>query len=153
MEHTYFFQTTVWSASGTYYDAEGRSFLLMGEVQVRRTASEWTLAGTLTVRSDPPVQFSNSYRIARTETPDTLCWESYNPALGTLRGTFEIVGPCIVSIYRSTEDGYSGTETLRQLDGQTYENVGVSFRNGRRISSWTARIHREEAETIGLPMD
>ena len=98
MEHTYFLHTVVWRASGTYYDAEGRSFLLMGEVQVRRTASEWTLAGTLTVRSDPPVQFSNSYRIARTETPDTLCWESYNPALGTLRGTFEIVGPCIVSI-------------------------------------------------------
>ncbi len=144
MEHTYFFQTAVWTAGGAYYDAEGRSFPLTGEVQVRRTASEWTLTGTLTVQSDPPVRFSNSYRIAHTETPDTLCWESYNPALGTLRGTFEIVGPCIVSMYRSAEGGYSGTETLRQLDGQTYENVGVSFRNGRRISSWTARICKIE---------
>ena len=97
-DNTFFIFFALSAVSYTHLDVYKR------QVQVRRTASEWTLAGTLTVRSDPPVQFSNSYRIARTETPDTLCWESYNPALGTLRGTFEIVGPCIVSIYRSTED-------------------------------------------------
>ena len=82
------------------------------------------------------------YEIAPSDRPGTLCWQSHNPALGTLRGMFEIVGPCIVSAYRSADGRYSGTETLRQLDADTYENVGVSFADGKRMSAWTAQLTR-----------
>ena len=71
---------------------------------------------------------------------DTLDWESFNPALGVLRGTFELAGNYIVSVYRSDNGVYSGTETLIQTGEYSYDNVGVSFENGRKMSSWTAVI-------------
>lgn len=70
----------------------------------------------------------------------TLEWESFNPALGTLRGTFEIIGDSIISFYTSEDGAYSGTETLTQQDEATYYNVGVSFHNGKKMSSWTALL-------------
>ena len=142
MVHTYFFQTANWTAHGTYYDADGEVLPLSGAVQIEHSAAKWTLDGWLEVRSDPAVRFTNCYEIAPSGRPDTLCWQSHNPALGTLRGTFEIVGPCTVSAYRSADGRYSGTETLRQLDADTYENVGVSFADGKRLSAWTAQLIR-----------
>lgn len=142
MEHTYFFQTADWTACGTYYDAEGQTFPLSGAVQIEHSAAKWTLDGWLEVQSGPAVRFTNCYEITSSDLPDTLCWQSHNPALGTLRGTFEVVGPCIVSAYRSADGWYSGTETLRRVDADTYENVGVSFADGKRMSAWTARLTR-----------
>ena len=142
MAHTYFFQTADWAACGVYYDAEGQTFPLSGAVQIEHSQSQWTLDGWLEVQSDPAVRFINRYEIAPSDSPDTLCWQSPNPAIGTLCGTFEIVGPCIVSACRSADGRYSAAETLRQVDADTYENVGVSFADGKRMSAWTARLTR-----------
>ena len=142
MVHTYFFQTANWAAHGTYYDEVGHAFPLSGAVRIEHSAAKWTLDGWLEVQSAPAVRFTNCYEITPSDRPDTLCWQSHNPALGTLRGMFEIVGPCIVSAYRSADGRYSGTETLRQLDADTYENVGVSFADGKRMSAWTAQLTR-----------
>ena len=49
MAHTYFFQTANWTAHGTYYDADGREFLLSGAVQIEHSAAKWTLDGWLEV--------------------------------------------------------------------------------------------------------
>ena len=140
MEHTYFFRPPHWSAAGTYYDENGTAFPLAGKVQVRRDEDGWTLGGYLEVAFPKPVRFTNDYIIRETGRAGTLAWESVNPALGTLRGTFEIVGECIVSSYVSDDGIFSGTETLRQLDESTYENVGVSFQGRKRMSAWTALI-------------
>lgn len=142
MEHAYLFEPAVWRACGTYFDAEGRSFPLTGEVRLSRTAEEWTLTGWMEAASDPVQRFTNDYRIEAGDSPCTLRWQSENPALGTMRGTFEVVGPYILSSYRSADGAYSGTETLLQIDGQTYENAGVAFAGGRRMSAWTAHLTR-----------
>lgn len=140
MEHLYFLKTLNWSASGTYHDETGRTFPLNGQVRIIRDADAWTLDGYLEVLSDPPVRFTNDYRIQATDRPETLAWESRNPALGTLRGTFEFVDDAIISFYQSDDGVYSGTETLLLNADRSYFNAGASFRNGRKMSSWTARL-------------
>jgi hypothetical protein len=85
-----------------------------------------------------PVRFGNRHQIFVTDSPFTYHWTSFNPALGTLSGTFEFIGDNIISVYTSESSEYSGTETLIQADENTYHNIGVSFHNGSRMSAWTA---------------
>ncbi|SFH29122.1 hypothetical protein SAMN05660649_04602 [Desulfotomaculum arcticum] len=140
MEHTYLYRISSWNATGTYYDAEGKQFKLHGETAVVRSEREWTLGGTMTVMCEPPVTFENSYTIHATDDKTTLIWESYNPALGVLKGKFEIVGDSIVSIYTSDSGVFKGSETLIKVDDDTYTNVGVAFKHGEKMSSWRALL-------------
>ena len=138
MEHPYLLQPLVWTARGTYYDGEGRSFPLTGQSRLLRDAHRWQLEGKLSVAAPQSLKFWNKYTISQAEDPSTLRWTSHNPALGTLAGTFTLVGNCILSIYNSPDGIYSGTETLwLQADG-SYYNAGVSLCRGQRMSSWTA---------------
>lgn len=146
MKHTYFYRTMGWKASGVYYDEEGNPFALAGEVQAIHRDEKWSLQGLMEVLSDPPVRYTNVYTIFPAEQAATLKWESSNPALGTLRGTFEIVGDSIISTYRSDDGVYSGAETLIQIDEKTYYNVGVSFKNGAKMSSWSTDLTAREGE-------
>lgn len=140
MRHTYFLITQNWTATGVYYDESGKTFPLRGEVSIVRDEAAWSLGGYLEVLFDAPVRFTNDYQIFSTTNQATLSWTSYNPALGALRGTFEFIGDCIVSSYRSEDGIYSGTETLMLKEDGTYFNVGVSFRAGARMSAWTATL-------------
>ena len=138
MEHRYLLQPLVWTARGTYYNVEGHPFPLTGQSHLLRDGHRWQLKGEMSVAAPQPLHIRNDYSISPTEIPSTLQWTSCNPALGTLTGAFTFVGDCIVSVYRSPDGAYSGTETLwLQADG-TYYNVGVSFCRDSRMSSWTA---------------
>lgn len=143
MKHTYFYKSLRWKAEGTYYDEAG-AMPLTGGVTIEKTEDRWTLTGFMEVQLAQPVRFTNDYEIKETDTETTLRWESHNPALGTLRGTFEIIGDSIISVYRSEDGVYSGTETLVQKDEAAYYNAGVSFREGKKMSSWTALLKAEE---------
>lgn len=141
MKHLYFLKTQKWIANGTYYDENEIAYTLRGFSDIKRTNEEWSLKGFLEVLSnESPIKFTNNYNISQTEKDATLKWESYNPALGTLRGTFEFIGNSIISFYKSEDDIYSGTEILILNDDKTYYNVGISFCNGKRMSSWTAKL-------------
>lgn len=134
------YRISSWKATGTYYDAEGKQFELQGETSVVRSESEWTLEGTMTVMCEPPVTLENGYMIHATDNKTTLTWKSYNPALGVLKGKFEIVGDSIVSIYTSDSGVFKGSEILIKVDDDTYDNVGVAFKNGEKMSSWRALL-------------
>jgi len=136
--HTYFLAGRQWRASGTYYDENGHPFTLSGLACISRSEDEWTLDGYMEVKLDSPVRFGNRYQIFETDSPFTYHWMSLNPALGTLSGTFEFIGENIISVYTSESGEYNGTETLTQVDEDTYHNAGVSFHNGSRMSAWTA---------------
>ena len=70
-------------------------------------------------------------------------WKSENSAIGKLTGSFSIVGPSIVSLYRCDGGpGYYGTEHLLQMDPNRYEACGVLFLDGRRLSSWRVLLTR-----------
>lgn len=138
MKHTYFFKSLEWVAEGTYYDDNGNSFGLTGEVYIGHSESQWTLSGYMEVEFEKAIRFTNNYLITKTNEISTLEWQSHNPALGVLKGKFEIAGNYIISFYTSEDGIYSGTETLIQIDEYTYHNVGVSFQDGKKMSSWTA---------------
>ena len=145
MKHTYFYDTLQWTAEGTYYDEEEKSFPLHGEVSILHSETEWSLTGFLEVRfTGEPVRFTNDYVIKDTDKQNTLSWESFNPELGTLKGTFEIVGDSIISFYQSEDGVYMGTETLTQAAEKKYYNAGVSFCRGQKMSSWTAIITADD---------
>ncbi len=140
MDHPYFLKSLSWVAIGTCHDDVGNAFPLRGQVRVIHSATPWTLDGYLEVLSNPPVRFTNDYRIRATDRADALAWESCNPALGVLRGTFEFVDDAILSFYRSEDSACSGTETLLLNADHSDFNVGASFHHGRKMSSWTARL-------------
>ena len=139
MKHTYFTETRNWRAEGTYCDEKGAKFPLTGEVNVVCTGKESALGGYLEVAFETPLRFENNYKISPVD-DHTYSWESYNPALGTLRGSFSVLGDYILSIYVSEDGLYSGTEALRQVAPYTYENAGACFCGGSRLSSWIAII-------------
>lgn len=143
VKHTYLFRPGRWRAEGTYYDEADRALPLTGWSEVLRTQQQWTLDGALEVQLPTPLRFTNRYQLRETNFPQTLAWESYNPALGTLTGTFEVVGPNLLSQYRSSDGVYSGFEILTlQADG-SYQNTGLSLKSGRRLSAWTALLRAE----------
>lgn len=142
MRHTYFDDGAIWEADGLYYDEKGMTYPLTGRCDAVHTDKAWSLDGFMGVAFDQPVRFTNAYRLQETGSPETIRWESHNPALGKLEGTFEVIGNKIISFYTSENGIYSGTETLIQLDEDTYENVGVSFQNGQRMSAWAVTLKR-----------
>ena len=143
VKHTYLFRPGRWRAEGTYYDEADRALPLTGWSEVLRTQQQWTLDGALEVQLPTPLRFTNRYQLRETNFPQTLAWESYNPALGPLTGTFEVVGPNLLSQYRSSDGVYSGFEILTlQADG-SYQNTGLSLKSGRRMSAWTALLRAE----------
>jgi len=71
-------------------------------------------------------------------------WESFNPALGTLKGKFMVVENSILSKYSSLDVQYSGFEYLKKIDDLTYENRGFALKNNEKLSSWAVQLKRIE---------
>ena len=145
MEHTYLLRPGRWRAEGTYYDDAGRAFPLTGRSELTGDGPELRLTGWMEVVAPQPLRFANDYTIRETEHPFTLAWESCNPALGVLEGTFEFAGESILSRYVSPDRVYSGCEVLTLQGEGRYYNAGAAWKNGRRMSAWTA-VLREERE-------
>ena len=147
MEHTYLLRPGTWRAEGTYYDETGRAFPLTGRSKLVRSEEQWRLEGELETAAPQPLRVTNRYVIRETDRPFTLTWQSFNPVLGVLEGTFELAGESILSRYVSRDRVYSGCEVLTlQADG-SYHNAGVSMKNGRRMSAWTAVLSEERGRT------
>ena len=140
--HSYLFESGKWYAEGTYFDAHGQSFPLSGEVELVREEGRWILGGWMEVRTAPPLRFTNDYKIQTSSHSGTLIWESFNPALGAMRGTFELIGKYVLSSYRSEDGRYSGAETLIRTGEASYENFGAAFDGKSKMSSWIVRIKR-----------
>ncbi len=144
MMHTYLLPGRAWQAGGIFYDENGQAFPLTGCSYVTRSDGEWTLDASMDVQFESPVHLCNTYTIHSTDAEHTLAWTSFNPALGQLKGTFSIIGTYIISVYSSEDGAYSGSETLIQVDENTYHNVGVAFHNGKRLSAWTVVLTSEQ---------
>ena len=147
MEHTYLLRPGTWRAEGTYYDETGRAFPLTGRSKLVRSEEQWRLEGELETAAPQPLRVTNRYVIRETDRPFTLTWQSFNPVLGVLEGTFELAGESILSRYVSRDRVCSGCEVLTlQADG-SYHNSGVAMKNGRRMSAWTAVLSEERGRT------
>ncbi|MEP7242964.1 MAG: hypothetical protein ABI885_04685 [Gammaproteobacteria bacterium] len=146
MTHTFLFTPGIWSGVGTFWTEDGKPEPADGYTEITHRQDCWLLAGSLKVKSSPPVEFVNNYFI---EPPVSeaisMRWTSENSAIGKLKGSFSIVGPSIVSLYRCEGGaGYYGTEHLMQLDPDHYEACGVLLLDGRRLSSWRVALTRKK---------
>ena len=94
-----------WRAEGTYYDETGAPF--PGRGDRAGPGGGGAASGRLDGGVGPaPVRFTNRYVIRETDRPFTLTWQSFNPVLGVLEGTFELAGESILSRYVSRDRVY-----------------------------------------------
>ncbi|HUK01919.1 MAG TPA: hypothetical protein VLW26_06530 [Steroidobacteraceae bacterium] len=143
MHHTFLYEPGLWTLTGTFWSGDGQGIPVEGRTEISHGTACWMLAGRMKVLASPPAEFVNIYTI---EIPgkDALAsrWSSDSSALGKLHGVFAIVGPTIVSLYRSEQGGYQGTECLRQVSADRYEAHALLLMEGQRLSSWQLTLTR-----------
>ena len=87
--------------------------------------------------------FRSEYRITPfCEERDSTSWNAANDALGKLTGRLVRAGDAILSLYRSEDSEYAGTEFWLQISGILYRNWGTLFRGSDKLSSWIIRLNR-----------
>jgi hypothetical protein len=146
MKHTFLFEPGIWKATGVFWTADGRALEAEGTSEVTHSKECWMIAGRLRVLASPPVEFLNIYCMqAPGKDALTSPWTMENASLGKLHGIFSVVGPSILSMYRSEQvaGGYQGTEHLMQVDEEHYIAYGILLMDDRRLSSWRVELKRE----------
>ena len=153
MQHTFIYQPGNWKASGVFWTADGQALEAEGRSEVSHAKECWMIAGKLRVLASPPVEFVNIYCMQR-PLKDALTspWTMENAALGKLHGIFSIVGPSIMSVYRSERGSYQGTEHLLQRGEDFYEAYGLLLMDDRRLSSWRVELKRESVTAAASPL-
>lgn len=143
--HTYLFEEGLWAARGEYVDEAMNRAALEGETRVAHRPGEWLNEGRMRIALDGgPVIIENRYRIVPfAGGADFTSWESHNPALGTLRGHFIVVGNAILSACASLDRRYNGMEFLLQETPDRYLNRGALFSPEGRISSWLVILEKK----------
>jgi hypothetical protein len=143
--HTFLFEPARWEAKGVFVDPAGRTLPMAGQTVVLHGEEIWSLTGKIHLTGDTKVEIVNDYRIVpfpRGEMQTT--WNAHNPALGTLKGCFVIVDDTILSSFESEDHQFRGTEWLRRIDADNYEDRGVIFERERLLSAWAAELRREK---------
>jgi hypothetical protein len=140
MGHTFLFEEGSWKAEGFFRDAEGRTVTLSGETRVIHEEKHWIMEGFMEIEDEVPRRIENRYVIEPFNGGDITSWSSENPALGTLGGTFTVVGDSILSHF--TNGACTGMEYLRFIDRDVYINRGTLLREGNLVLSWSATLRR-----------
>ena len=145
--HTFLFQEGLWEARGEYVDEAMNRSVLRGVTRVSHRGDAWLNEGRMIIETDGKTfEFENRYRIVPfAEGSGITAWESDNPALGTLRGHFVVVGDAILSSCRSPDSRYTGTEFFLQDSPDRYINRGALFSAAETISSWSLTLVKKVA--------
>jgi hypothetical protein len=143
--HTFLFQEGLWTAKGVYYDESMNRASLEGETRITHHPDVWLNEGRMIIELDgKKVEIENRYRVIPFAAgSDFTAWESFNPALGTLRGHFIVIGDAILSSCASAESRYTGTEFLLRETADHYINRGTLFSKSGKISSWALTMTRK----------
>lgn len=143
--HTFLFQEGLWTAEGEYVDEAMNRASLEGETRITHHPDVWLNEGRLIITMDgKKVEIENLYRVIPFAAgSDFTAWESFNPALGMLRGHFIVIGDAILSSCASADSRYTGTEFLLQETADRYLNRGTLFSASGKISSWTLTLIRK----------
>jgi len=135
-DHTYLFREALWTAEGTYRDAEGTVYPIEGESAVTHGANAWFIEGNLHLCGDKSAAFVTKYRVAPFAQTAYTSWVSDSPALGRMEGRFAVVEDVILSHFQSEDGRSGGSECFRRMNAHTYRSLGVLFKDGSPVSSW-----------------
>lgn len=143
MNHTYLFQEGLWTAKGVYIDEKGHDTPVEGEAEISHVDEIWVNEAWMKILGDDPLEFQNRYEIIPFASgKDFTSWTSSSPTLGFFLGRFIVVDDSILSVYRSKDGEYSGTEYLRKIDEVLYLNRGAFMDNDKKLSSWAVELRK-----------
>ena len=141
--HTYLFKAGLWRAEGDYFNESGRGYPVEGESRITHRNALWYNESEMKIFGSQDIVFSNYYEITPfREDLDVAFWTSANDALGKLSGRFVLVGDAILSLFRSEDGAYTGTEYLLRTSDDVYRNWGTLFSGHDKLSSWMMRLNR-----------
>ena len=141
--HTYLFKPGLWRADGEYFDAAGNAYPVEGESRVTHAHALWINESLMRIVGNEGASFRNEYRITPfSEKRDFTGWNADHDVLGKLTGRLTLVGDAILSLYRSEDSEYAGTESWLRISGILYRNWGTLFHGGDKLSSWMVRMNR-----------
>jgi hypothetical protein len=141
--HTYLFKPGLWRADGEYFDEGGCAYPVEGESRITHRNARWYNESEMKIVGSENVAFSNYYEIVPFhEGRDVTLWTSANESLGKLSGQFVLVGDAILSLFRSENAEYTGTEYLLRVSDSVYRNWGTLFCGPDKLSSWMMRLNR-----------
>ena len=152
MAHTFLFVPAVWTATGTFWRADGEALEALGRTEIAHREQCWLLSGTLKVLGAPPVEFVHAYLIeppAAGPSGAAMKWTFETETFGKLRGTYAVVGASILSVYGCEASGYHGAEHLGQVDDDNYRSAGMLLLADKVIYSWQMSLRREAAARAG----
>lgn len=144
-KHTYLLKEGTWEANGKYTDHLDREFEVLSESKILHLEDHWVLEGYMELLVEDSEKLLNAYNITPIKKgEDQVAWTVKNPSLGTLSGKFLIVGDTIMSVYNSEDGTYSGFEVLTYQSPDEYLQKGYSMYDGKKLSSWEAKLKRVE---------
>jgi hypothetical protein len=138
--HTYLFEPGRWRAAGQFIDGAGARTEAEGETEIRHEEERWVV--TTVMRGASGGSKTRFDVEPHDGTSPVLEWASASPTMGPVTGTFAVVDDAIVSMYRSRDGGYRGSETYRHLPDGGYDCTGVLLRGRKLLSAWRVRLAR-----------
>jgi hypothetical protein len=143
ISHTYLFKAGLWRAEGTYFDESGKAYPVEGESRITHRNALWYNENDMKMSGSEDIAFSNDYEIVPFhQDRDLTVWTSSNDALGKLSGEFVLAGDAILSLFRSEDGAYTGTESLLRISDIAYRNWGTLLSGRHKLSSWMIRLNR-----------
>ena len=148
-QHTFLLQAGQWKAEGTFYDHRGVAIPIQGTALVTHEEERWLNQSQMQLLTHPPLDFATLYDIEPMDANmESTIWETQHASLGLMMGTLVVIEDCIIMSYAAEGGNYSGTETLRKIDDQTYQSWGVLWQGDQKVSSWTAKLNQVHPELI-----
>lgn len=151
--HTFLLREGSWRAEGHFTGGDGRRApapgRARGSVSVSHGTDGWRIGSLLEIRTEERArEIRAEYSVEPPAGEHGLMrWTSENPEVGTMRGTFSVVGDTIMCA-GGTDDGSARlVESVLQLGSEAYTVRGALHREGRLASRWELRLVRGEPET------
>jgi hypothetical protein len=144
IRHTWLFAPGSWRATGSFWERGEIERAARGSSIVRHTPDAWWIDGEIEILAEHPIRFQNSYKIAAPRgNTNIIPWRSQNPAVGVLDGAFVVAGDTIMSLFRSEDGKFLGSEHLTRMAADRYEARGMLGASGDVISSWSMELIRQ----------
>ncbi len=143
MSHTFLLSEGFWIAEGEYYDENGNAYSAVGQSETTHQHDIWVDERIIKVFFDEPVAIASRFEIEPFgKGRNTTGWKSGNRILGNLSGRFVIVADSILSLFRSQDGRYSGSEWLQIVGERTYRSRRVLLDGDRVLSSWVMELRK-----------
>jgi hypothetical protein len=96
-----------------------------------------TGSGELVLSDHNTIRIENHYTAVKSDSPE-IRWQSENPVIGALSGTYYLFDDSIISLFQDEKKSIFGSETL-VFDGAGYVVRGVLVKDEVVLSRWALK--------------